>query len=233
MWYTSEVEPNIQESTAATLKCTLNLHLMPMVSHYVAKEVTPVQVKLWLNETGKLNKNAAKTCLRALRGAFALAEENGLIFKSPVLSRYKAGGKESKKREALTPSQERTLLDAVREARPYLLVWFLLATGARRGEALGLQWDCVDLDNSVVELRRNLVFKGFQEYELHEFMKTDSGLRSVPLPDDLCDALREERRTTNSIFAEWRTACRSRSAHEGDGRVDGNVWRNHLWYPWW
>ena len=133
MWYTTEVEPSIRENTAINIKCVLNKHLLPMVAHYSAKDVTPVQVKMWLNETGKLNKNAAKTCLRALRNAFSIAEENGLIYKSPVLARYKAGGVEFKKREAITPEMEATLLDAVSQTRAYLLVWFLLATGARRG----------------------------------------------------------------------------------------------------
>jgi integrase len=136
LWYTTEVEPNVRENTAANLKCVLNKHLMPLVAHYPAKDVTPAQVKLWLNETGKLNKNAAKSCHRALKNAFSLAEENGLIYKSPVLERFKAGGVESKKRTALTPTEEQQLLDAVAPTRAHLLVWFLLAAGARRGEAL-------------------------------------------------------------------------------------------------
>ena len=200
MWYTTEVEPAVLENTATNIKCILNKHLLPMVSSYVAKDVTPVQVKMWLNETGKLNKNAAKTCLRALRNAFSLAEENGLIYKSPVLARYKAGGKEFQKRQALTPEQEKTLLDAVHETSAYLFVWFLLATGARRGEALGLKWDCVDLDSGVVHLRRNLVLLDHTETELREYMKTDAGTRSVPLPDDLRDALRAERQRATSLF---------------------------------
>lgn len=200
MWYTTEVEPAVLENTATNIKCILNKHLLPMVSAYVAKDVTPVQVKMWLNETGKLNKNAAKTCLRALRNAFSLAEENGLIYKSPVLARYKAGGKELQKRRALTPEQEKTLLDAVHETSAYLFVWFLLATGARRGEALGLKWDCVDLDSGVVHLRRNLVLLDHTETELREYMKTDAGTRSVPLPDDLRDALRAERQRATSMF---------------------------------
>lgn len=200
LWYTTEVEPNVRENTALNIKCILNKHLMPLCAHYVAKEVTPVQVKMWLNETSKLNKNAAKTCLRALKNAFNLAEENGLVYKSPVLSRYKAGGKEFKKRMALTPTEEETLLDAVEKTRAYLFVWFLLATGARRGEACGLMWDCVDLEHGTVELRRNLVFIDHFQTDLREYMKTDAGTRTIPIPEDLCAALREERAKTNSLF---------------------------------
>lgn len=200
LWYTAEVAPNIKANTATNIKCVLNKHLLPLCSEYSAKEVTPVMVKLWLNETGKLNKNAAKTCLRALKGAFQLAEENGVVLKSPVLVRYKAGGFEFKEREALTPTDEEAILDAVEGTRAYLFVWFALATGVRRGEACGLRWDCVDLDNATVRLCRNLVFMDHANVELRDTMKTKAGDRTIPLPLDLRDALREERAKAKSIF---------------------------------
>ena len=85
LWYTAEVAPNIKANTAINLKCIINKHLLPLCSDFTAKSVTPVQVKLWLNETSKLNKNAAKTCLRALKGAFLLAEENGVVLKLSLI----------------------------------------------------------------------------------------------------------------------------------------------------
>jgi len=200
LWFTTDVEPNVQENTALNQKCVLNKHLMPMVAHQVAKEVTPMQVKLWLNETGKLNKNAAKICHRALRNAFQIAEENGMVMRSPVLARYSAGGKESKERDAITPREEEQLLDAVEPTRAYLFVWFLLATGARRGEACGLMWDSVDLEKAEVTFRRNLVFIDKVKTELRNYMKTDAGTRTVALPYDLCEALREERQKAKSVF---------------------------------
>jgi integrase len=174
---------------------------------------------MWLNETGKLNKNSAKTCLRALRKAFSLAEENGLVYKSPVLSRYKPGGVAYNERDAITPTAEEQLLDAVEVTRAYLFVWFLLATGARRGEACGLKWDCVDLDAGVVELRRNLVFIDHKTTELRDYMKTEAGTRQVPIPLDLCEALREERAKTNSLFV----------FHRPDGTHFTANSFNHFW----
>ena len=83
----------------------INNHLLPLASGCIAKEVTPVQVKLWINEFNKLNRVSARRCVRALRCAFEIAEENGLVYKSPVLARYKAHGRDYNKREALTPEQ--------------------------------------------------------------------------------------------------------------------------------
>ena len=200
LWYTAEVAPNIKSNTATNIKCVLNKHLLPLCSEYTAKEVTPIMVKLWLNETGKLNKNAAKTCLRALKGAFQLAEENGVVLKSPVLARYKPGGFDYKEREALEPDAEVALLDAVEGTRAYLFVWFALATGARRGEACGLRWDCVDLENATAHICRNLVFLDHAKTELRDTTKTPAGDRVIPLPLDLRDALREEKSHSESLF---------------------------------
>ena len=200
LWFETDVVPNVAQKTAFNMKVQLNAHLMPLVATAVAKDVTPVQVKRWLNETGKLNRASAKICFRALKQAFALAEENGLIYKSPVLARYSAGGHSGPPRKALTPDEECQLLSQLEGTRAYLLVWFLLATGARRGEACALMWDCVDLDAAEAHLRRNMVFFGGSGFEIHDYMKTEAGTRTVPLPHDLCAALREEKKKARSMF---------------------------------
>lgn len=200
LWYTTDVEGKIQPNTERSLKCVLNNHLMPLVANRIAKDVTPVQVKLWINEFNKLNKQSARRCVRALRCAFEIAEENGLVYKSPVLARYKAQGREYNKREALTPEQETALLDAVKTTRAYLFIWTALATGLRRGELLGLMWDCVDLNEGVIHVRRTLVSDDKGYYELANRTKTPAGQRTVPIPDDLRDALRAARSKSNSTF---------------------------------
>lgn len=200
MWFVTDVEPNIQNSTATNMRSVLNNHLLPMVTSYIAKDVTPLQVKLWLNEINKLNKQAAKICFRALRQSFELAEENGLIYKSPVLARYKPNGRELQKRTALLPGEESQLLAAVKATPAHLLVWTALATGLRRGELLGLMWDCVDLDSGVITVRRNLVLSGRGGYQLNDYTKTEAGMRVVPIPADLCAELRERRSHSSSVF---------------------------------
>ena len=200
LWYTTDVEGKIQPSTERHTKSVLNNHLLPLVSPCVAKEVTPVQVKLWFNEFNKLNRPAASICVRALRGAFDLAEENGLVYKTPVLARYKARGRDMSKRNAVTPEQERLLLEATRGNRAHLFVWTALATGMRRGELLGLMWDCVDLNAGVIHVRRIMAADETGCYQIENRTKTPAGVRDLPIPEDLQTELRALRASSKSLF---------------------------------
>ena len=108
MWYDAEVKPKVSENTAVTIRSTINQHVLPYLSGERVRDVTPLQIKLVLNRATEngLTVNTVRRVLRVLRGAFALAEENGMILKSPVLPRYKAEGKSLQKRDALTPEEE-------------------------------------------------------------------------------------------------------------------------------
>lgn len=54
----------------------------------------------------------------------------------------------------LDPDQARALLDACREHPLEPFVTVALGCGLRLGEALGLQWKDVDLDNGTLQVRR-------------------------------------------------------------------------------
>lgn len=214
LWFSMDIKGKVAPTTEANIRRLLNTHLMPLVADRKAKQVTPMQVKMWLNKTGELNKYAAAVCFRALKQSFNIAEENGLILKSPVLARYKAGGKASEKREALSKQEEEQLFNVIRDPEARLFVWFLLATGARRGEALALMWDCVDFDNATIHLKRNLRNLEGGGCELTDTMKTSTSNRIIPIPADLVAALRRRRTTSKSlyVFPNKRGAPRGQSS---------------------
>jgi integrase len=67
----------------------------------------------------------------------------------------------------------------------------MLATGLRRGEALGLHWSDVDLDAALLRVRWTLS-RTSQGLRLDE-PKTDKSRRTVPLPRSAVEALRANR----------------------------------------
>ncbi|MCB9094719.1 MAG: site-specific integrase [Halobacteriovoraceae bacterium] len=90
-------------------------------------------------------------------------------------------------------------LNANKESEFYELFVIALNTGLRRGEILGLCWDCVDLKRNVLIIRRT-----FDRYGLKETTKTGR-IREVPLNDAAKDAilkLVQQQRNTRFVFTK-------------------------------
>lgn len=103
--------------------------------------------------------------------------------------------KQARNREAMrtwTAPQLRAFLASRGEDRLYALWALLASTGMRRGEALGLSWEHVDLDAGRVAVRRALVTVGYR-IEFSE-PKTAKSRRSVALDAGTVGVLREHRK---------------------------------------
>lgn len=129
-----------------------------------------------------------------LKKIFASAEENKLIARSPCLS-LKAGGYKSKDKIPLSDEQAQILIEAVKGTSSYEFVMIGLYTGLRREEILGLQWDCVHLDDvPYISLRRALTFDGCRPVVSNklknEKSKNDASRRDIPIPPQLVDCLK-------------------------------------------
>jgi integrase len=86
--------------------------------------------------------------------------------------------------ESWTHQEASTLLSLAREheSRFAPMLHFLLATGARRGEALGLRWEDIDFDRSRITIRRALT-KG------HTVTPKSGRARVVAMPPNLASDL--------------------------------------------
>ncbi len=89
----------------------------------------------------------------------------------------------------LTRAEAAALLDAIPRDADRLLIRFLLSTGLRIGEAIGLTWKHVDLGAQPKVLVREQVYAGKRTT-----LKTPSAVRDVPVSPVLADALRVLRR---------------------------------------
>ena len=202
MWYNVYKKPDLREKSKESIVNALNNHILPYLSSVPVQDVTPMAIKNCLNHLSDSSHSLYRTVLQVLRALFDSAIDNRLIVVSPVPKNLKAKGHASKEKLPLTREQETILLDALSGTRAHLLIWLLDATGVRRGEALGLMWDCVNLDDiqkATIFIRRNLVFVRGRSV-LEDTPKTDSGFRELPLPADLAAELLKKRKTAKSLF---------------------------------
>ena len=183
-WYDVYKKPYLREKSQDITKYVVNQYILPLLGNYVPREITPMQIQAVMANMADKSNSLQSKVLIALRDIFRAAVENGLVAKTPVSDRLKAGGKAAEEKVTLTPNEEAALLDAVENLRAKTFLLLCLRTGARRGEALALRYEDIDFDAKVVHIRRNAIVKE-QETTISNELKTKAGRRNVPLPEDL------------------------------------------------
>jgi integrase len=100
-----------------------------------------------------------------------------------------------------TAEQLRAFLKATADDRLHPLWHVLAMTGMRRGEALGLKWDDVDLEAGRLSVRRALIPSG-REVVVSE-PKTARGRRSIALDPETVAVLKGQAARQLAAQADW------------------------------
>jgi integrase len=138
----------------------------------------------------------------ALRSILAQAVEDGLITTNPCDTKRARqarprGGKGTTKvteDQCWSDGQARAFLAADDGDRLRPLWVTILGTGLRRGEAVGLRWEHVDLERGVLKVRRSVTVVRGQPVVDEYGGKTEAAYRDLMLGDELTAVLREHRK---------------------------------------
>ena len=160
---------------------------------------------LYLVEEKKIKVKTVESLHCVLHPAFDMAVRDSIIRNNPsdgVISEIKKRqGRKQKVERALTLEQQVELLHYITD-HPLYDYWrplftFLLGTGCRIGEACGLRWQDVDLENRVIDINHSMTYfrRGKQAPYTFEFKfeppKTKAGNRKIPMLDEVYDVLME------------------------------------------
>lgn len=154
----------------------------------------PKNRRQYVKEDRDLSSRTVRYTHMILRQALAQAVRRGYLKTNPadyVESLPKLT--KTQQVQALTEEETRKLLQWARENQEdYYPIWLVaLTTGARPGEILALQWDCVDLDRGTITIRRAMTRVDNGRWVLKESPKNDSSIRSVTLPKTTVRVLRD------------------------------------------
>lgn len=186
MWFNTFKRGTVTKAVEDQIKRNLNLHVMPHLCQYRMKNITPMQCKnvfTKMTEAGKSEATQVKV-YQLMVSIFKVAEENGVIYKTPMTSTVKPEGAKKKKKRALTAAQTAALRTAVkgRDVEPFVAL--VLSTGLRKGEALGLKWENVDLTRRELHVRTELQFENNNRGIVVDSLKSAAAYRTVPFAED-------------------------------------------------
>ncbi|WP_067811186.1 tyrosine-type recombinase/integrase [Nocardia beijingensis] len=132
-----------------------------------------------------------RSLLRILRAALQAAVDDDVLARN-VARQVKMPTGRIRKEKPWSMEEATRFLKVARNHRLYPLWSVGLAIGLRRGEALGLRWDDVNLVAGRLDIQRALYRVG-GTLELHD-VKTESSEATVPLTPKLVEILRQHQR---------------------------------------
>jgi len=199
-WLDMHCSEGLSASTVRGYRMIVELHLIPSLGGVKLAKLTALQIQDYYTGTqasgrkdakksreGNLSPRTVAQHHRVLHRALKQAVRLGLIPSNPCdmvdPPRY-----EKVAPETLSDQDVPKVLETVRGTYLYIPVLIALATGARRGEILGLRWVDVDFERSTVTIRQNLL--RIKRQFIFRQPKTAESIRAVKLPKSVINELR-------------------------------------------
>ena len=184
-------------------------NIQPVIGSKLLNEIKPLHCqKIMSDMADKGYKTSTIYQTRiALFNMLEFAKENDVILSNPCKKSVKSDiGKPSGKKEALTIDVQRKFLEHIKGNSYENQYRFVLQTGLRTGELIGLKWSDIDFKKRILKVERSMEYR----YKVGEWRvgepKSKSGYRTIPLTEEAIRILKEQKRKNSKIdiiSMEW------------------------------
>lgn len=198
-WLTG-ITPSLRATTALRYRKLMRDHVIRHIGNVRLADLTAPRIRMLhaellengrVDTMGGLSPTTVATVHRVLSHALKDAVTAGLLERNPA-AMVKPPRRARPQWRVWSAEQVQRFLQAGAEDRLYGLWALLVTTGLRRGEALALRWEDVDLETGRLRVQRSFTTAG---YEVHlTEPKTAAGRRSVSLDPQTTRVLAEHRR---------------------------------------
>lgn len=186
-----------------------NRNIQKIIGRKILTEVKPIHCqKIFTDMADEGYKTSTIYQTRiALFNMLEFAKENEVILNNPCKKSVKSDmGKPSQKKEALTIDVQKKFLEYAKGQSYQNQYRFILQTGLRTGELLGLKWEDIDFTKKTVKIQRSMEYRhSVGEWRIGE-PKSKSGYRTIPLTDEairILIAQKEKNKNIKEIQEEW------------------------------
>jgi integrase len=220
-WLEQIAAPSIRRTTYATYESDVRLRIVPGIGKRKLKKLQASDIRPWLTELrtkcqccahgsdaarkkprccalanpeccqAVLSASSIRHILRVLRAALQDAVDEELLSRN-VARLVQLRVTDDRRVRSFTRAEALRFLKAAEQHRLYALWAVALAMGLRRGEALGLAWAHVDLEEGRLTVRQAL-HRVDGQLRLDP-VKTDASVAVLPIPAPLVSVLRAHRK---------------------------------------
>jgi integrase len=184
------IQTQVKPRSHAKFEQVIRLHVLPVLGRVALAKLSDLQIQELIASKVRagMAPQSAIHLRNTLRNAFNRAIRLRMLSRNPAAS-VEAPRLPDRRVDSLSPLEAERLLATAKESRLATFYVLALATGARRGELLGLRWGDVELDRGRLTITRAL-----QRVEKHGLQITEtksrSACRTVVLPKFAVASLR-------------------------------------------
>lgn len=191
----------ISENTIACAKSIVKKHVEPYWGNMKLSDITVNKYQTFVNYVFQKDlayrskRKIMQLCNAVLNEAYRLQEINKRITDFIIFPKNNKTHEE----EIYSIGEIKQILNALESESIYFqnTIKLLIYGGLRRGEVLGLTWDCVDFENKTIKIQYNLQY--IEGKYIMKQPKSESSIRSITLPDHVFDMLKKEKLRQNKL----------------------------------
>lgn len=181
-WINNIKTNTVRISTVTHYKDRYKYNIKDIIGNMIISDVKPMHCQNIINNM--ISKDYATASITQARitmyAMFSSAVENEIITKNPVTKTVKCPKGKKKDARVLSIEEQELFLKIAKSSSYYRQYMFILQTGLRVGELIGLKWEDVDFKNHTISIRRSIKHHAKNEFIVGE-PKSMSGYRTIPL----------------------------------------------------
>ena len=200
-----QLKRGLKDNTFQNYQYMYGMFVAPNFGKKRISEIAKSDVKRFYNslvdERG-LSVSTVDSVHTVLHQVFDMAVDDAYIRHNPsdnVLKELKQTHTKAEKRRALTQEEQNLFLNYLKQSGKYQH-WYsifaiLIGTGMRVGEAVGLRWCDIDLENGIIDVNHTLVYYKHEVNGCYcniHTPKTENSIRKIPMLSFVREAFQEE-----------------------------------------
>ena len=210
-WLENYVQPSAKQRTYTRYKEIVEQHIIPQLGDLELSEITPYVLQCYVTElmkcgnlrTGKgLSANSVNSIITVIQNTLKTAYSLGLV-REYTGDKIKRPRSSEKKVECFSMSEQKKIEQYILNEDGSRLFGVLLClyTGLRIGELLALEWSDIDMSKSELRVNKTCHYgkdKNGVFGRITDIPKTQSSIRTIPIPKQLMPHLREVKKKSRS-----------------------------------